>query len=191
MFSGFAVALLTGLLVLAAVVAVQDFRCRRIPNKVLLWGIGYALAVFAAMTLFLPLGEVAKGFLFSLLGVVLGGFFLAVPYYYKQVGAGDVKLMMVFGLFLGPKGVILALLNGALVGGVWALYLAWRIGGLRHLCYNLKFMARSIWLSGGKEMSWDLRSPGAITMPYGVALAIGASAVALWQLQLQLGRLLG
>lgn len=189
--SPFVVALLAGLILLSCMVAWQDFRTRRIPNNFLLWGTVYALAVFAAMAVFLPLGQVARGFLFSLLGVLLGGFFLYVPYRYKQVGAGDVKLMMVYGLFLGPKGVILALLNGALVGGVWALYLAWRIGGLGHLWYNLKFMARSVYLSGGKEMSWNLRSENALVMPYGVALAIGAISVAAWQLHLHLGRLLG
>lgn len=190
-FELFVVALLGGVVVLSTLVAWQDFRCRRIPNHFLLWGVVYALSVFFAMALFLPIGDVFKGFLFSLVGVAIGGFFLYVPYRYKQVGAGDVKLMMVYGLFLGPKGVILALLNGALVGGVWALALAWRIGGLKHVWYNLKFMARSIYLSGGKEMGWDLRSEKALAMPYGVALAAGAVSVAVWQLHLHLGRLLG
>jgi len=31
-------------------------------------------------------------------------------------------------------------------------------------------------------MSWDLRSAGAVTMPYGVALSAGAALVAIWQL---------
>ncbi len=190
-FEAFVVALLGGVVVLSLLVAWSDYRTRRIPNKYLAWGALYALGIFAAMAVLLPLKPVLKGFLFSLLGMLLGGFFLYLPYRYKQVGAGDVKLMMVYGLFLGPKGVILALLNGALVGGIWALVLAWRIGGLGHLWYNLKFMARSIWLSGGKEMSWNLRSEKAIAMPYGVALAAGAISVALWQLPLHLGRLLG
>lgn len=190
-FSGFVAALLAGLLALAAIVSVYDYRFRRIPNAALIWASVYALLVFAAMAFSLPIGDVAKGFLFAIMGILLGGFFLYVPYRYKQVGAGDVKLMMVFGLFLGPKGVILALLNGALIGGLWALVLAWKIGGLGHMWYNMKHMAQSIWLSGGKEMGWDLRSEGAIAMPYGVALSIGAALVAIWQLKLHIGRLLG
>jgi len=187
----FVLALLAGLVVMSGLVAWQDYRTRRIPNAYLLWGTLYALGVFLAMAVMLPLGQVGRGLLFALLGVAIGGFFLYVPYRYKQVGAGDVKLMMVYGLFLGPKGVILALLNGALVGGVWALALAWRIGGLGHLWYNLKFMARSVYLSGGREMSWNLRSQHAVAMPYGVALAAGAVSVALWQMYLHAGRLLG
>lgn len=188
--SVFVVALLVGVIVMSCLVAWRDLKTRRIPNLYLVWGVCYALAVFATMSVYLPFGDVIKGFLFSLFGVFLGGVFLYVPYRYKQVGAGDVKLMMVYGLFLGPKGVVLALLNGALVGGVWALALAWKHGGLSNLWYNMKFMAQSVWLSGGKEMSWNLRSENAIAMPYGVALAVGAISVALWQLHLHMGRLL-
>ena len=189
--SGFILALLAGVVVLSAVVAVHDFRTRRIPNRVLLTGISYALLVFVAMAFFIPISQVLKGLLFSLFGVALGGLFLYPPYRLKQVGAGDVKLMMVYGLFLGPKGVILALLYGAMVGGIWALGLAWKIGGIGHLWHNLKFMARSVYLSGFKDMGWDLRSEGAIAMPYGVALSVGAILVTLWQFKIHVGRLLG
>ena len=144
MFEWFVVALLAGVILLSLLVAWQDLRTRRIPNTYLLWGVVYALSVFVVMAVFLPLGQVALGFLFAIMGILLGGVFLYVPYRYKQVGAGDVKLMMVYGLFLGPKGVILALLNGALVGGVWALILAWKHGGLGHMWYNMKFMAQSV-----------------------------------------------
>ncbi len=187
----FIVALLVGAIVLSLFAAWHDIRTRRIPNRLLKWGILYFLAIFIAMAFLLPIGNVLKGFLFALLGMVLGGAFLYFPYQYRQVGAGDVKLMMVYGLLLGPKGVILALLNGAIVGGIWALALAWRIGGLKHMFYNMKFMARTVWLSGGKDMGWDLRSEGAIAMPYGVALAAGAILVCVWQLNLHLGRLFG
>lgn len=190
-FEWFIIALLTGVIVMSCLVAWKDYCTRRIPNVFLIWGLVYALAVYVLMLVFLPVGLVLKGFLFSLLGMLLGGFFLYVPYRYKQVGAGDVKLMMVYGLFMGPKGAILALLNGALVGGIWALALAWQHGGLAHMWYNMKFMARSVWLSGGKEMSWNLRSENAVAMPYGVALAVGAISVAVWQLHLHIGRLMG
>ena len=67
-------------------------------------------------------------------------------------------------------------------GGIWALVLSWRHGGLKKLWNNMVFMWRSAWLSGFKEMSWDLRSAGAVTMPYGVALSAGAALVAIWQM---------
>jgi prepilin peptidase CpaA len=56
--------------------------------------------------------------------------------------------------------------------------------------YNMKYMAKSMYLSGFKEMSWDLRSEGAVTMPYGVALSAGAALIALQQMQIQYEKLI-
>ena len=100
---------------------------------------------------------------------------LLPAYALRQVGAGDVKLMMVFGFLLGPIGAAFTLLTGALIGGVWALWLSWRSAGLGHTIGNMKMMARSAWLSGVRSMEWDLRSAGAVRMPYGVALSAGAA----------------
>lgn len=178
----FAYSMLSGLLVLALLVSICDFRMRRIPNYLLIVAMAYAIALFLTLGYLEGFRLVFKGLVMSMLGMVLGWFFLFVPYRLRQVGAGDVKLMMVFGFFLGPLGVILALLNGAIIGGIWALVLSWRHGGLKKLWNNMVFMWRSAWLSGFKEMSWDLRSAGAVTMPYGVALSAGAALVAIWQM---------
>lgn len=185
-FPLFVVALLSGLILLSIAVSITDFKYRRIPNQYLLIALVFAVAVYLAMGTVLPIKDVFKGVLFAILGFLIGGLLLLPPYMLKQVAAGDVKLMMVFGFYLGPKGIILALLNGAIVGGIWALVLAWQIGGLSHMLYNLKFMARSAYLTGFKELGWDLRNQEAVKMPYGVALSIGAISVALWQIFIRL-----
>lgn len=183
-FSHFIILLLIGVMVLSVMVAINDYKYRRIPNVFLLYAIAYWLVIFAGMFVYLPAADVAKGLFFSILGMVLGGVFFIVPYRLKQVGAGDVKLVMVFGLYLSMRGVILAVLLGAMVGGVWALVLAYKQGGLKHMWYNMKFMARSAYLSGFQDMGWDLKSDGSIKMPYGVALSIGAILIALEQFNL-------
>lgn len=174
--------ILSGLLVLALLVSICDYRMRRIPNNLLLLAMGYAISLLVIFGFIVGLRFFLMGLLMSLLGMALGGFFLFMPYRMRQVGAGDVKLMMVFGFYLGPMGTIFALLNGAIIGGLWALVLSMKHGGLQKLWNNMVFMWRSAWLSGFKEMSWDLRSAGAITMPYGVALSAGAALVAVWQI---------
>lgn len=151
---------------------------------------GYALSIFIAMFFFFPPFQVLKGLLMSLVGLLLGGLLLYPSYLIKQVGAGDVKLMMVFGFFMGPKGIIFTLLIGAMLGGLWALGLAWKHGGVSHMWYNIKFMARSAYLTGFKEMGWDLKSEKALKMPYGVALCGGAAFVAIEQLFVQYHKLL-
>lgn len=188
-FSHFVVLLLTGLLTLCAFVSFSDYKYRRIPNKYLLIASCYALFIFFTMLFYLPVDQVFKGFLMSILGIIIGGLFLYPAYMLKQVGAGDVKLMMVFGLFMGPKGTILTILIGAMIGGVWALALAWKHGGLKHMWYNMKFMAKSAYLSGFQDMGWDLKSEKAIKMPYGVALSAGAAVIAIEQLNLQYHKL--
>lgn len=186
----FLIALLLVACGISCAVAWSDYRYRRIPNKYLLVGIGLHLLIFSLMFYFFPFKFVFKGMLMSLVGVLMGGFSLYYPYKLKQVGAGDVKFMAVLGLLMGPKGAILALLMGAMAGGVWALVLAWRIGGLGHMWYNIKYMARSAYLTGFKDMGWDLKSEGAIAMPYGVALSAGALLVCAEQLYLHINRLL-
>ena len=188
-FSSFTILLLVGLLILCMLVSISDYRFRRIPNKYLLFASSYALLIILSMFLFLPSKQVFMGLFMSVLGLIMGWLFLYPAYLIKQVGAGDVKLMMVFGLFMGPKGTILTILFGAMIGGVWALILAWQHGGLKHMWHNMKFMAKSAYLSGFKDMGWDLKSEKAIKMPYGVALSLGASIVAIEQLLIQYHKL--
>jgi len=181
-----ALALLPAVALLGLVVSWTDLRARRIPNVALAIALAYACiayTVYAWSAGWVP-GLRALGF--ALLGMLLGFALLYPAYAVRQVGAGDVKLMMVFGFFLGPIGGVLALFTGALVGGAWALVLSWRHGGLRQVFANLRNMARAAYASGFREMSWDLRSAGAVTMPYGVALSAGAIAVAGWQLALRM-----
>lgn len=188
MFSYFIIALQIGLIVLAVAVSISDYKIRKIPNKYLLSALIFALLVFAVMFFFFPFKQVAMGLLRGLMGFLVGCFLLLPAYFIRQVAAGDVKLLMVFGFILGPKGVVLALLNGAIIGGIWALSIAWQQGGLGNVFYNIKFMARSAYLTGFKEMGWDLRNEKAIKMPYGVALSIGAALVAIWQIYIHVGK---
>ncbi len=177
--------MLYGLIALAVLVSVSDLLHRRIPNKLLMLAMMYAVGLFVTFMVVNGVGNYFRGLLMSVLGMLLGWFFLYFPYKLRQVGAGDVKLLMVFGFFLGPIGVSLALLNGALIGGIWALVLSWKHGGLGQMFRNMKLMWQSAWLSGFKEMGWDLRSAGAVAMPYGVALSAGAALVAIWQISIR------
>ena len=61
--------------------------------------------------------------LYSAGGLVLGIVLFIVPYFKGAGGAGDAKLMGATGAILGPKGVLVAFVFTALVGGVYALIL--------------------------------------------------------------------
>ncbi|NOT15233.1 MAG: prepilin peptidase [Methylotenera sp.] len=180
--SSYVLLMLAGVIMLSIAVSLSDYQSRKIPNRYLLMAMAYAFCIIVYFSL-------AQGWLFfgmalrnGLFGMLIGFALLIPGYFLKQVAAGDVKLMMVFGFYLGPLGATLSLVIGAMIGGLWALAIAWRQGGLGNLFRNIKYMWNSMWLSGFKEMTWDLRSDGAIKMPYGVALSAGAVLVSSWQL---------
>ena len=95
------------LVALAVITLWTDGRHHKIYNKVL-------LPFFLLALLIHPI--------FGLQGAALGFLFLLLPYIWGGIGAGDVKLMAVFGALLGPHLIITAFFYGATIGGVIALY---------------------------------------------------------------------
>lgn len=166
-------ALLGGaLLALVVIAGYTDLRTRRIPNALTLGGFVLALVLRA-----LPGGE-------PLLPGVLGGlaaFALAVPLVLMGgLGGGDAKLLAAVGAFVGLPDLPVALLGTALAGGAMALVAVLRQGAFvetLHHCWRLV-----AWLPyagrGVEAPPRTLNTPGAIAIPYG--LAIGAGALAAW-----------
>ncbi|HUL00343.1 MAG TPA: prepilin peptidase [Nitrospirota bacterium] len=120
-----------------------DFDHQIIPDAITLPGmlVGLALApVFMSvlndplpfqLDQFLPhAGPHLKGFLNSLIGLLLGGGpLLAIGWIWEKLrhveamGGGDVKLMGMVGSFLGWKGALLTIMLGAFIGSVAGLIL--------------------------------------------------------------------
>jgi prepilin peptidase CpaA len=158
------------LTVVVVLAVASDVRTRRIPNVLTVSGLGVALALRAitgvdAFVAGLAGGAIALGLTLPL--VMLGG-----------LGGGDSKLLVAVGAFLGPAGLPMALLVTALVGGVMALGLvAYRgvLGATLAHCWQL---IRRLWTPSTPEPLRTLGTPGAIAIPYGVA--IGAGAIAGW-----------
>ena len=106
-------AFLGGILIIAAI---TDIRWQRIPNILTYTTMGICLLYHIA-------SSGAEGLFFSLSGLALGMAFFILPYLMGGMGAGDVKLLGAVGAALGPKGVFVAALCTALVGGVYAAVL--------------------------------------------------------------------
>src|SRR5260370_28316962 len=97
-----------------------DLRSPRIPNNLIVLGLILAI-------IFQLVANGAHGLLFGFLAALLGlGCFM--PFYaLRAMGAGDVKLMAVVGLFTSPRGILYAVVLSLLAGGLCALgYLIWR-----------------------------------------------------------------
>ena len=148
--------------------ALLDLRSRRIPNALTVTGVAAALVLRA------PLGweNVADG----ALGVGLA-LLLTVPFFLvKAMGGGDVKLMAVVGAFMGPVELVGACLLIGLLGGVVALIEATRRGALRTVLINVSYMMIRLFSPLRRELAPTLTAPAAMTIPYGVPIALGALA---------------
>ncbi|HXD07587.1 MAG TPA: prepilin peptidase [Burkholderiaceae bacterium] len=175
---------LSGVL-LAAVIS--DVRTRRIPNLLVAAGMlaGLALQVLA------PHSEGLFAFWWGGLGLaqallgLLAGLAIFMPLHLiRVVGAGDVKLLAMAGVWLGPKMLPGAVLLTLLAGGVMALVAMLASHSTRQVLANVRVMLTSalIDVQLGRPAALDAPAPGAIRLPYALAIAIGTLGEVGWVL---------
>jgi prepilin peptidase CpaA len=158
-----------------------DLHTRRIPNRLVgvgilaglslsvgVWWSGTALAMVPS-----PLVAVAG---------LLTGFLLFLPFHLLRVlGAGDVKLMAMVGVWLGPAATLQATVYVLLAGGVLALAMACWTGRLRRVLRNVLHMIASRTAPALPVARADSSSAPSETarltgrLPYAVAIAAGTA----------------
>jgi prepilin peptidase CpaA len=149
-----------------------DLRTRRIPNRLTL-GIllaGLVLAGFGGLDSFAQ----------SVLGAGLGLALAVVLYGLGAMGGGDGKLLIGVGAFFGHERFVGALLLIAVLGGLLGVFEAVRRGVILPAVLNAGGMIRR-WLTlgrAGEKRTVD--SPGAVTVPYGIAIATGSVVWWFW-----------
>lgn len=157
------------LLATLAVAVYQDVRWRKITNRLILVAAGTTVLVALMQDGINGLGD-------ALLGGILG-FLCFIPLYLLQVmGAGDVKLMAVVGMLVGPDQILPAVLAVLVAGGVFALVVAIHQHRLGQLRKNLQDMASGLLLrlTGLENLASVRRQQLTVAqMPYAVAIATG------------------
>ena len=130
------------LLPAAVAAAIFDLKEDRIPNWLILCGlaVGWSVQLMESQILgiFLFLGGVG-------VPIVLGAFL----YYFRMMGAGDIKLLSMAGAFMGPGRVLLCVAASLLAGGVFAVIL---LLGRRNLRERMDYFCRyaAEWIRTGK-----------------------------------------
>ena len=158
-------------LTLVVLAGVSDIRTRRIPNALTVTGLGIALALRGATgvePLAMGLAGAVIAFVPAVPLVVLGG-----------LGGGDAKLLAAVGAFVGPAGLPTTLLVTALMGGAMGAITVVRRGAFGSTVTRCRAILASPFGMSGQPLP-RLGAPGAIAIPYGVA--IGAGALAGWWL---------
>lgn len=155
---------------LVTVAVASDLRTRRIPNWLTMSGLAIALILRAVAGL--------EPFLAGLLGaaIALG---LTLPLVFLGgLGGGDSKFLMAVGAFLGPPGLPVALAVTAIVGGMLAVATILYRGVFGATLGHTWTLVHQLVRRNPEQPLRTLRTPGAIAVPYGVA--IGAGALAGW-----------
>jgi prepilin peptidase CpaA len=106
---------------------------------------------------------------------------VALPFFaVRALGGGDTKLLVVVGAFLGEGRLIGALLLIAVLGGLIAVVEAIRRGVIVPVVLNSMDMMKRWVTMGSKGAQRSLSTPGAVSIPYGVAIALGAIVWWFW-----------
>lgn len=164
-----------GLLWMLILAVITDLSARKIPNSIVVFGL------IASLICQIVAAQGAGG-LNWLAGVAVA-FACFIPLYVlRGMAAGDVKLMMAVGGFLGYPLIIKAVVCVYLTGGILAIALVLFKGRFNKLIQNMRMMLTDIFIktTSGVNVADDyVMKNSAGRMPYALAIAIG-TAIALY-----------
>lgn len=163
------------LAILLTLAAVCDIRSQRIPNLLVLTGLGLGLAWHIWR-------GGGPGLLWSLEGLAVACCLL-LPYALGGLGAGDVKLLGAVGALMGPTFLCWTLLGTIFAGGLLALIWAVTRGVLRETVQNTLLGLHLLGAGTGVSSLAFFSKAG--RMPLAPAIALGA-AFAFFRLHLRL-----
>ena len=151
---------------LAALVIYYDVRYRRIPNSFVL------ATLIAGLTLNLVMDGVSGG-LSSLGGCLFAFILMFMLHVFGAMGAGDVKLFAAIGSVIGAQLVLPTFVVVVITGGLLALFNILRTGIFRTTMIRVLQIFVGL-LPGWQMPKFSVPADRRLTVPYGVAITIGA-----------------
>jgi prepilin peptidase CpaA len=165
--------LVTVLLVVAAVI---DGYKLKVPN----W---LTFPMILSGWIFCTVTHGPNGLVESLIGTVVGLGLLLPAYAIGGMGAGDVKLLMGVGAWMGARDTFWAFFVSAVVGGVIALLMvAYHRQWKHHISQFWVILTEILVIRNPGELSAIAadRKPTMRLLPYGIPIAIGSIAYFAW-----------
>jgi len=151
---------------LAVLIIYHDVRYRRIPNVFVL------ATLISGLALNLIVGGLQGG-LYSIGGCVLAFILMFMLHVFGAMGAGDVKLFAAIGSVLGAQLVLPTFVIVVLTGGVLALVSVLRSGVFASTMHRVLQILVGL-LPGWQMPKFSVPADRRLTIPYGVAITIGA-----------------
>lgn len=150
-FHGLAQLQFLSLSVIAGTGAIWDLRKGRIPNALSAGGICCGLVFQGAYR-----GGI--GIVFSMASVLLPLLLLGWLYYFRMIGAGDIKLLCAVGAFMTPGECFQCVVWSIFFGGVWCVYLIYRNKSIwRRIFFFLDYIREY-----GETRQWKPYASGAL-----------------------------
>ena len=120
----------------------------------------------------------------ALLGLAAGLALFMPLHLLRAVGAGDVKLLAMVGVWLGPWLLLGATLLTLLAGGLLAVVVMLATRSSRQVLGNVRTMLTTtlIGVHAGRLAALDAPTPSAVRLPYALAIAAGTLAQVGWLL---------
>jgi len=154
------------LIPLAVLIIYHDVRYRRIPNAFVL------ATLISGLTLNFIMGGL-QGALNSAGGCVLAFILMFMLHVFGAMGAGDVKLFAAIGSVIGAHLVLPTFVVVVLIGGVLALISVVRSGVFTTTMHRVLQILVGL-LPGWQMPKFSVPADRRLTIPYGVAITIGA-----------------
>lgn len=176
------------LLVLLMLSVYYDWTQRKIPNRI-------TMPAILIGVIWSTVNSGLDGFLFSVLGFLLGFAVFLVPYIYGGIGAGDVKIMAAIGSLMGWRFTLASSLATAISGGALVIVYMFYKGGLKNTLIDalgllFRPLFKLIYMISGKD--WFLSKQKFFLInkgekendyiPYALAIASGTLAVMAFKL---------
>lgn len=159
--------------IILAVAAYIDWKEHRVPNEL-------TFSVFTAGLMYHLLPNMGQGIGFAALGALVGFLTLIIPYALCGMGAGDVKLMAAVGAWVGPMVILHSFLWMALVGGVMGVIGMIRSGRFQERLLLTVLAGKNLARLRPLDSGQFAEAPKKVLLPYGVPIALGFYAYALF-----------
>lgn len=158
------------LILIVGVAVLDDLNRGKISNGIiltgLLWGVMYQIFQRGIIGSLLFLG-----------GVLLPLVLMSGLYYFRMIGAGDIKLLSVIGGFLGPAGIFFCMLQSLFWGGLVSLgYMIFHRNFYDRFLFLMEYVStysqKKKWSSYMEQVGEDARFSFSIPVFLGVFLQI-------------------